>query len=83
LKRRLRRSGRWLVRGGAYVYLLDDTELRYRVDPDGMGVEIVAFGAMELSIGMTPLALRRCQEVLAEAHRAIVEARRTSDTPAA
>jgi hypothetical protein len=55
------------VRGGAYVNLLEDTRLSYRVDPDGESVEIVAFGPMELSIGMTPEVLRRCQEVLAEA----------------
>jgi hypothetical protein len=74
---------RELVRGGAYVNLLDDTELKYRVDPDGEGVEIVAFGSMELSIGMTPQVLRRCQEVLAEAYGAITEARHSSDAPAA
>ncbi len=65
-----------LIRGGAYVNLFDDTQLRYRVDPDGDGVEIVALGSMELSIGMTPEVLRRCQDLLAEAQRAIVEVRR-------
>jgi len=64
-----------LVRGGAYVNLLDDTKIRYRVDPGGDGVEIVALGPMELSIGMTPKVLRRCQEVLAEAQHAIIRAR--------
>ena len=64
-----------LVRGGAYVNLLDDTKIGYRIDPDGEGVEIVAFGAMELTIGMTPEVLRRCQEVLAEAQHAITRAR--------
>lgn len=63
------------VRGGAYINLLDDTKLAYRVDPGGDGVEIVALGPMELSIGMTPLVLQRCQEVLAEAQHAIVRAR--------
>jgi hypothetical protein len=56
-----------LVRGGAFVNLLDDTKLAYRVDPDGDSVELVAFGPIELSIGMTPEVLQRCQEVLAEA----------------
>ena len=70
---------RELVRGGAYVNLFDDTELGYRVDPDGEGVEIVVFGAMELSIGMTAQVLRRCQEVLAEAYGAITETHRPSD----
>jgi hypothetical protein len=70
---------RELTRGGAYVNLFDDTELGYRVDPDGEGVEIVAFGSMELSIGMTPQVLRRYQEVLAEAYGAITEARRPGD----
>lgn len=56
-----------LVRGGAYVNLLEDTRITYRVDPGGDSVEIVAFGPMELSIGMTAEVLRRCQEVLAEA----------------
>jgi hypothetical protein len=74
---------RGLIRGGAYVNLLDDTELGYRVDPDGEGVEIIAFGSMELSIGMTPQVLRRCQEVLAAAYAAIAETRRSSDAPAA
>ena len=55
------------VHGGAYVNLLEDTKFGYRIDPDGDGVEIVAFGPMELSIGMTAEVLRRCQEVLAEA----------------
>lgn len=55
------------VRGGAYVNLLEDTKLVYRVDPDGESVELVALGPMELSIGMTPEVLQRCQEVLAEA----------------
>jgi hypothetical protein len=64
-----------LVRGGAYVNLLDDTKIRYRVDPGGDSVEIVALGSMELSIGMTPEVLRRCQEVLAEAHHAVTRAR--------
>jgi len=64
-----------LVRGGAYVNLLDDTKIGYRVDPDGDSVEIVALGAMELSIGMTPEVLRRCQEVLAEAQLAVTRAR--------
>jgi hypothetical protein len=67
---------RELVRGGAYVNLLEDTQLRFRVDPGGDGVEIIALGPMELSIGMTPSVLRRCQEVLAEAQRAVVRARR-------
>jgi hypothetical protein len=62
-------------RGGAYVDLLDDTKIRYRVDPGGDSVEIVALGAIELSIGMTPGVLRRCQEVLAEAQQAIIRAR--------
>jgi hypothetical protein len=64
-----------IVHGGAYVNLLDDTKIRYRVDPAGDSVEIVALGAMELSIGMTPKVLRRCQEVLAEAQRAVTRAR--------
>jgi hypothetical protein len=66
---------RELVRGGAYINLLDDTKLRYRVDPGGGGVEIVALGPMELSIGMTPEVLQRCREVLAEAQHAVVRAR--------
>jgi hypothetical protein len=65
-----------IVRGGAYLNLLDDTKIGYRVDPDGDGVEIVALGSMELSIGMTPSVLRRCQEVLAEAQHAVTRARR-------
>lgn len=56
-----------LVRGGAYVNLLEDTKLAYRVDPGGDGVELVALGPMELSIGMTPQVLQRCLEVLTEA----------------
>jgi hypothetical protein len=64
-----------IVRGGAYVDLLDDTKIGYRVDPGGDSVEIVALGAMELSIGMTPAVLRRCQEVLAEAQHAVTRAR--------
>jgi hypothetical protein len=63
------------LRGGAYVDLLDDTKIRYRVDPGGDSVEIVALGVIELSIGMTPGVLRHCQEVLAEAQQAIVRAR--------
>jgi hypothetical protein len=59
------------IRGGAYVNLFDDTQLRFRVDPDGDGVEIVALGPIELSIGMTPEVLRRWQELLAEAQLAI------------
>jgi hypothetical protein len=65
------------VRGGAYVNLFDDTKIAYRIDPGGDGVEIVALGPMELSIGMTPRVLERCQEVLAEAHHAVVRARRS------
>ncbi|HYQ65269.1 hypothetical protein [Actinophytocola sp.] len=64
-----------LVRGGAYVNLLDDTKIRYRIDPDGDGVEIVALGSMELSIGMTLEVLQRCQQVLAEAQHAVARAR--------
>jgi hypothetical protein len=67
-----------IVRGGAYVNLLDDTKLRYRVDPGGDSVEIVALGSMELSIGMTPEVLRRCQEVLAEAQHAVIRARQAT-----
>jgi hypothetical protein len=63
------------VRGGAYINLFEDSEIAYRVDPGGDGVEIVALGPMELSIGMTPQVLERCQEVLAEAHRAVIRAR--------
>lgn len=63
------------VRGGAYVNLLEDTKLGYRVDPGGDGVEIIALGPMELSIGMSPSVLRRCQELLAEAQHAVVQAR--------
>lgn len=65
------------VRGGAYVNLFDDTKIAYRVDPGGDGVEIVALGPMELSIGMTPQVLERCQEVLAEAHHAVIQARQS------
>lgn len=65
-----------LIRAGAYVNLFDDTQLCFRVDPDGDGVEIVALGPVELSIGMTPGVLVRCQELLAEAQAAIAEARR-------
>jgi hypothetical protein len=65
-----------LIRGGAYVNLFEDTQLRFRVDPDGDGVEIVALGPIELSIGMTPEVLQRCQELLAEAQLAMSEARR-------
>lgn len=63
------------VRGGAYVNLLEDTKFGYRIDPGGESVEIVAFGPMELSIGMTPEVLRRCQEVLAEASCVLRKAR--------
>jgi hypothetical protein len=63
------------VRGGAYVNLLEDTKFGYRVDPGGDSVEIVAFGPMELSIGMTAEVLRRCQEVLAEASGVLRKAR--------
>jgi hypothetical protein len=63
------------VRGGAYVNLLEDTRIAYRVDPDGDSVEIVAFGPIELSIGMTAEVLRRCQEVLAEASSVLRKAK--------
>jgi hypothetical protein len=65
-----------IIRGGAYVNLFEDTQLEFRVDPDGGGVEIVAIGSMELSIGMTPGVLGRCQELLAEAQLAVAAARR-------
>jgi hypothetical protein len=65
-----------IIRGGAYVNLLDDTKINFRVEPGGDSVEIVALGAMKLSIGMTPDVLWRCQEVLAEAADAIMLARR-------
>lgn len=65
-----------LVRGGAYVNLLDDTKFRFRVDPGGDGVEIVVLGPMELSIGMTPQVLQRCRDMLAEAQRAVSRAHR-------
>jgi hypothetical protein len=61
--------------GGAYVNLVDDTKLAYRVDPGGESVELVALGPMELSIGMTPQVLERCQAVLAEALRVAREAK--------
>lgn len=70
-----------LVRGGAYVNLLDDTKFGYRVDPGGDGVEIVALGPMELCIGMTPSVLRRCQEVLAAAQLAASQARQLAPAP--
>jgi hypothetical protein len=65
-----------LARGGAYVNLFEDSKLSYRVDPGGESLEIVVFGPMELSIGMTPAVLEHCQEVLAEAHNAVTAARR-------
>lgn len=70
-----------LVRGGAYVNLLEDTRLAFRVDPGGESVEIVAFGPMELSIGMTPEVLLRCQEVLAEALAVLRKAKAQSAAP--
>jgi hypothetical protein len=69
------------LRGGAYLTLCDESRFGYRIDPDGEGLEIVVYGPMELSIGMTPQVLRRCQELLAEAQHAVTSARRPNRVP--